>query len=749
MGASAIRDSVATSHQFARLLQSVVELPSKTPKFCTFPAALDPRVARALEYAGIHQLYSHQAASIGASLGGADVMVTTGTGSGKSLCYVVPALQNAVIEPAARAMLLFPTKALAQDQEGKLRAYQSLGLRAACYDGDTPLRKRAPIRKGANLILTNPDMLHVGLMPQHELWGPFFRSLRLIAVDEAHAYRGVFGSNVALILTRLLRICDWYGSRPQIVATSATLRDPALHFERLTGRKATVIDDDGGPVGDRLLMFFSAADPEEAEDFSANVAAGNLLADLVRKGVRTMAFCRSRIATEIVLNVCRRELSRGGGDGAKVDSYRGGYTQEERRKIESDLFEGRLIGLATTNAMELGVDVGDLEAVVMNGFPPGPSSFWQQSGRAGRGGKPGMAFAIAQADPLENLQAKRPEFILEAKLEPLVVTRENPHILRRHLLCASYERPLVESDVSAFGDSAAGIVRELVDAGELHESAGRLFFPGHRSPAARFNIRGAGDESVTLRCGERALGTMEKWRAIQNAHPGAIYLHRGESFRCERADWTKGEVQVTPVEPDYFTKPVVQSTVEVRVGLQEDQGKAVRIELDALHVTQAVLAYRMIPLHKGMAEQRVPIEAPIQEMDTLGVQIAFPDLESLGEEGDGVSPAVHACEHALMSVAPAIAGCDRMDLGSSWYALHADSHLPAVFVYDTVPGGVGLAEELFANRQRWLQAALDVLQACPCEFGCPLCLLSPYCESANDLLDKAQAIGLLRAALTL
>lgn len=704
-------------------------------------AALSERL-KALE---VEKLYAHQAQAYDAVMSGRDVVVVTGTNSGKTMCYNLPALQMCLSEPAARALYLFPTKALAQDQLGRLETLaDGLNVRVATYDGDTPQTQRSGIRRQSHIVLTNPDMLHVGIMPGHDHWARFFKALRLIVIDEMHIYRGVFGSNVGNVLRRLLRLCEWHRTRPQIVACSATIGNPEDLFKRLTGRKSTLVDVDGSPSGKRTFVFWNPPELGNGQRLSANVATSEIVASLTEGGMRTLAFSRARVSAELVLRYTRKRVEAGGIVAPKsIESYRAGYTAKERREIEQALFKGKLLGLSATNAMELGVDVGALDAVVMNGYPGTASSFWQQAGRAGRGLKDGLAVFVAHDDPLEQFLVRQPDTLLKSRNENVGANPENPQILSQHLLCAAHERPIAPNELSRFGPTALDIAEGLDRSGELEFRAGLFFYPAYEPPALRVNIRGTGTEQVRLIVDGEELGTMERSRAMRSAHDGAVYLHRGATFLVTKLDLDMSRADVIPFDADYYTQAITQSLLDPKVEIRTAEMGDYRVSLAGVTVTDIVSGFRKKSLDGDSVLGVEDLDLPPTTYDTVCVRL---DLPPLDEEGDlnAQIGGIHGVEHALMAVAPLLAGCDRADLGSAWYTVFPDRMRPAVFVFDHTPGGVGLCEKLFDSATGWIRAAQQLLVSCECEIGCPGCLYSARCEVSNEALDKGAAIAYLR-----
>jgi DEAD/DEAH box helicase domain-containing protein len=721
-----------------------VQIPARDAVYADIPDEIPDMLRGWLGQAGIKQLYSHQAEAVEGFSRGEDLMVLTGTGSGKSLCYVLPALKACLDEPAARCLFLFPTKALAQDQLGKLgELIPADQVLCATYDGDTERSGRSAIRRQANIVLTNPDMLHIGMLPGHENWLRFLKNLRLIVIDEAHVYRGAFGGHFGWVIRRLLRLCAWHGARPQIIACSATISNAAQHFEDLTGRTASLITKDGAPQGEKQVLVVEAVDDEAGEARSPNSEVAEILAEAVTHGVKTMVFCRSRNGVELVLRAGRNELKRLGGDPEWIDAYRGGYTPTERRDIENRLFSGDLRGITTTNAMELGVDVGGLDLVILNGYPGSRASFWQQSGRAGRGGRGGMAMMLAHADPLEQFLARRIN-LLAGEPEPSLASIRNPLIASRQLKCAIYERPMTWGEIDGVG--ARAVAEDLLNAGEIHDSAGMLFFPAHRTPAGEVNIRSADNESVQLFVGGTSLGDMEKWRAMQGAHVGAVHLHRGESYIVEAVDFSKGVAFFAKFDGDYYTQPVVQSVIESRAVLEEDDQGDRRASLEAVSVTTLVTGYRKMSLKGNVVLSDEELEPMSRTIDTIALRfgMTYGGVKGFELGVESATGGVHALEHALAAVAPLVAGCDRRDLGSSWYLMAPDRMEPAVYLYDVAPGGLGLVEQCYRERATLVRRALELVDGCKCADGCPLCILSALCECRNENLNKSVVLALLR-----
>jgi DEAD/DEAH box helicase domain-containing protein len=491
-------------------------------------------------------------------------------------------------------------------------------------------------------------------------------------------------------------------------------------------------------------VFWNPPEIAEGHRLSANVATSEILASLTENGLRTLAFSRARVSAELVLRYTRRRVKDAGHvDPACIESYRAGYTAKERRQIEQALFKGKLLGLSATNAMELGVDVGGLDAVVMNGYPGTASSFWQQAGRAGRGSRDGLAVFVAHDDPLEQFLVREPKTLLGARNESVGANPGNPQILSQHLLCAAHERPIAPSELTRFGEGAIDVAEGLDRSGELEFRAGLFFYPSLEPPALRVNIRGAGGEQVRLILDGQELGTMERPRAMTSAHDGAIYLHRGATFLVTSLDLEASRAEVIPFEADYYTQSMVQSVLDPRVEVRSTDVGRSHAGLAGVTVTDMVTGFRKKSLDGDSVLGVEPLDLPPMTYDTICVRLDLPPLDEDGDVNAQIG-GIHGLEHALMAVAPLLAGCDRGDLGSAWYAVFPDTMRPAVFVFDKTPGGVGLCERLFESLTGWLRAAHQLLASCKCEGGCPACLYSPRCEAGNEALSKAGTLALLQ-----
>ncbi|WP_433291317.1 DEAD/DEAH box helicase [Pseudonocardia sp. CA-142604] len=742
-------------------LRHSVHMPPRPGRPVEWPGWVPQEVREAFGRSGVQAPWSHQADGAALAHAGQDVVVATGTASGKSLVYQLPVLARFAEDPRATALYLSPTKALAADQ---LRALDALGLpdvRPAPLDGDTPMDARDWARRHGRWLFSNPDMLHRSLLPQHGRWTAFLRRLQFVVVDECHTYRGVFGSHVALLLRRLLRVCARYGSRPTLVLASATVAEPAAFASRLTGRDVVAVTDDGSPgAGRTVALWEPPLLPELAGENGAPVrrAAGaeasRMLADLVVEGARTLAFVRSRRGAEVTALGAQRLLAEVDPALAeRVAAYRGGYLPEERRALEAALVRGELLGVATTNALELGVDIAGLDAVVVAGFPGTRASFWQQSGRAGRARDEALVVLVARDDPMDTYLVHHPEALLGAPVEGCVLDPLNPYVLGPQLVCAAAELPVTEHDVSeVFGGApAAAVLDELVADGVLRRRPTGWFWPSTRErPAASVDIRGSGLGQVAMVEAEtgRMLGTVDGPSAPATAHPGAVYLHRGESYLVEELDLEAGVALVSSADPDWRTDARSTADVEVaRVLAHHDLGD-VRVSFGEVTVTSQVVGYqRRAP--DGTVLETVPLDLPEQTLWTRGV---WYDIDEGALIAAGVPPvripgALHAAEHAAIGLLPLFAICDRWDIGGMSTALHPQTGRPTVFVHDGHPGGAGFAERGHAVLAAWLTATRDAIGGCECRTGCPSCVQSPKCGNGNVPLDKAGAVIVLGVVL--
>jgi DEAD/DEAH box helicase domain-containing protein len=710
------------------------------------PEGLAPVVAEAVRRRGVDGLWSHQAEAWEALAAGQSAIVTTGTASGKSLAFSLPVLDAIARDPHARCILLFPTKALAQDQARALTALRVPGVRPAIYDGDTPIERRADVRRSANVILTNPDMLHVGVLPHHDRWGDVLHNLRFVVVDEAHVYRGVFGSHVGNVLRRLRRLAAAYGAEPQLVLASATIANPAELGQTLTGVPLRVIDVDTAPRPTREIVLWnpSLLDPELGTRASALAEASRLLAGLVDRGLRTICFAKSRKAAELVHRFTVERLDR--TTARRLSPYRAGYTAEQRREIERRLVEGELLGVSATDALELGIDVGELDCAISVGFPGTVASLRQQWGRAGRR-TPGLAVLVASEDALDQFFMREPEALLLRTVEAAILDPANPRILAPHVLAAAYEGPLVEDDAATLGPEALALAPTL---DELRRTPAGWVWTGRDHPAARVSLRSGDTEAFAIvdeTTGD-VLGLVERERAFTTVHEGAVYLHLGEQLLVTSLDPVARVALVRPVEVDWYTQVRKESETFIEETQRSAGVAGVELHLGRVAVTEQVVAYHRKAIADGSTIEVVPLAQPPSTFVTEGIWFSPDDplLEGLSEMPRLLS-SLHAAEHALISVLPLWAMCDRWDIGGLSTNVHPQTARPTVFVYEGHAGGVGIAERGFDRFAGWAGDTQELLRGCPCSDGCPSCVQSPKCGNLNEWLDKGGARTLLERML--
>ena len=794
---------LATDPRLVHLTRIPARLPRAAPLATPLPQIVRDRL-------GVDAFWSHQAEAIDLARAGRSVAIATGTASGKSLCYQAPIAEAIVtgLRPAT-AMLIFPTKALAQDQLRALTEMDIPKLVASTYDGDCSPEARTWVRQHANVVLTNPEMLHHGILPHHARWATFLMRLRFVVVDELHLLRGIFGTHVAHLLRRLRRLCARYGSDPTFIFSSATIGQPEALASELCGRPVTAVTDDGSPRGERLFALWNpqrhagsdaftvpddlrsldalhrvdtllglpegaidlddiAADrvlgdgalddgvPGSVRRLSANRETAALTAALVRDGRRTIAFCRSRKGTEVVAADIGRRLPPGLAN--LVRPYRAGYLAAERREIEADLFFGRLRAVVATSALELGVDIGGLDACVLNGFPGTIASMWQQAGRAGREAQQSLAILVAGDDQLDQWFMTHPEDVFTRPPEPAVINPSNPFVLLPHLACAAYEQPLSHADERWWPELLDDGVRDLVVNDRLRlRPRGRgtrrepiAVWAGQGWPSHNVGLRGSSANEVRIALADGTLiGTADDGRACQLVHPGAIYLHQGQAFRVLELDHEDGVAIVEAHDGSEYTQPRTETQIAI---LATDDTRPVgrsTLSLGSVRVTSRVVGYRR---HDRFTSEMLGAETlhlPPSELITRSFWYEVP-ADLLLEAG--VAPTdwpgtLHAVEHAAIGMMPLFTICDRWDVGGVSTALQADTGQPTIFVYDAYAGGAGIAELGYRAADRHLRATHEVISSCPCDAGCPSCVQSPKCGNGNEPLDKGGAVALLRTLL--
>ncbi|MDN5768319.1 MAG: DEAD/DEAH box helicase [Humibacillus sp.] len=740
----------------SRLLH-VHEVPARAAQPGDWPEWTDPNLLGALLGAGIEAPWSHQVEVAQAAHDGRHVVVATGTASGKSLGYLLPSLTdlmagaNAPNGRGATALYLAPTKALAADQLSRVAGLALPGIRPATYDGDTPTDERRWIRDHANLVLTNPDLLHHSLLPGHERWSSFLRALRYVIVDECHVYKGVFGSHQAAVLRRLRRVAARYRSAPTFVFASATVAEPEAHATRLLGMPVTPVTTDGSP---RAAMTFALWEPPMSTDengvakrTSTLTEVGSLLAGCISEDVQTVAFARSRAGVEVVAKIAKERVS--GSLEGQVAAYRGGYLPEERRALEKALRSKEIVGLAATNALELGIDVSGLDAVLLAGWPGTLASLWQQAGRAGRSGERSLAVFVAADDPLDTFVVHHPESIFGRRVESTVFDPGNPHVLAPHLAAAAAELPITTDDFALFGPQTRTLLDALVARGILKQRPRGWFWARDDRPADHLSLRGAGEpvRIIETRTG-RVVGMVDEASAHSQVHTGAVHVHQGQAWVVTELDLDEHAALAVRGDPGWSTQARSVSEFEIGREIEHEQWGPLRCSFGAVTVRGQVVSFlRRLPGGEVIGEH--PLDLPVRSLSTKAMWWTMPVDELAGAEIDesDIPGAAHAAEHAAIGMLPLFATADRWDIGGVSTALHPDTGLPTILIYDGHPGGAGFAERGFRRARAWLGATLAAIVACECATGCPSCIQSPKCGNGNEPLSKAGAIALLDLTL--
>lgn len=742
-------------------------LEAREPRFGTLERPLSTRLRQRLAQDGIDQLFTHQARSVDRVRQGDHVVVVTGTASGKSLCYQIPVLEALEQDPGARALLLFPTKALAQDQLKMLRRLldeteDARSPRAGTYDGDTPANLRTRLRDDANLLLTNPDMLHSGVLPHHARWSGFFSRLQYVVVDEIHVYRGIFGSHVANVIRRLRRIATHYGADPIFICASATIANPGEHASRLLGAPVTVIDEDGSPRGRKHFLFWNPPRMGEMamERRSSNLEARDILVELIKDGYQTIAFVKARLLTEVLLRYCQEVLREaGGGLAAKLRAYRAGYLASERRKIEAALFSGELRGVISTNALELGIDVGSLDVVLLVGYPGTIASTWQQAGRAGRRQSESVAILIGHNAPIDQYLMQNPDYFFRNNPENAVLDPGNPHILLNHLRCAAFEIPIPVPEEGVWGDYAPAILDLLQDRTLVRQVKGRWFYASEDYPAATFSLRNSGENEYTIvdtSETNRVIGTIDEPSAFTQVHPQAIYLHDAETYLVDSLDLSERVAYLHKADVDYYTQAVTDSYIDAQDPELVRNWQAVALFFGECSIHEKVTMFKKIKFGSRDSLGYGQVDLPHWSLRTTALWFVLPApvLAKALEQGRVPADGLTGIANVLAEVVSLHVMCDPHDLGTAVDMRNTGG--PTVFVYDKYPGGLGYAQRAFHDFETMLASALRLIEGCPCEDGCPSCVGSPLPSSFHQdpdafskgrIPDKEAALILLHAAL--
>jgi DEAD/DEAH box helicase domain-containing protein len=730
------------------------------------PAARLPAALTALlQQEGIGQLYRHQADSYDAIQGGKDVVISTGTASGKSLCYHLPVLAGLIDDPESRALYLFPAKALAYDQLGNLeRMVAAAGLadlaRPACYDGDTPTHQRPGIRRRATILLSNPDMLHQSILPYHAKWAGFLARLRFVVLDEIHTYRGIFGSHVAGVIRRLQRLCRHYGSTPRFICCSATLGNPRELAERLTGREMVLVDRDGSPRGRRWFVLWNPPWLDEATRVSrrsGNVEAQHLMQALLEEGAGTITFTKARVVAELIYKYVSEALQRRRPDLARrLRPYRGGYLPLERREIERQLFTGELLGVCSTTALELGIDVGSLDASIMVGFPGTFCSLWQQAGRAGRRQDESLSIFVAYDDPVDQYLMRNPGFLFQRPLEQAIIDPDNPHILAAQLGCAAFELPLSAEDLAAFGPAATTVAQLLTEEGDLRYTADRHYWASPEFAAAQVSLRTISNATfaiVDVTDGRNeVIGQVDSISAPELVYPEAVYLHQGESYIVRELDQPARLARVERLEADYYTQPVLADECRITAERVRGECSGGRRFFGELTVRWQTIAFRKFKLYTQELIGQTVLDLPPQQINTTGLWLQPPEraLQATRQAGYEVYEALTGVRNLLMVALPPLAMCDRYDIGG--VVNTSQFGVGTIILYDRYEGGVGYTRHGYERCDELLRMAYELVSGCPCEDGCPGCVAPPNLRVPihhDPDLGRGYAIPDKRATLAL
>jgi len=744
-----IMDFLGRLEEDGRLVH-VERFPAVTARFGETEEPIPEAIRECL---GVDQLYLHQVEAIDRVRRGEHVVIATGTASGKSLCFQVPIAESVGrTEGPGTSLALFPTKALAHDQLRSFGRARFPGMVASTYDGDTDPDRRTWVRHHANTILTNPEMLHGSLLPNHSRWGAFFRRLDYVVIDELHVLRGVFGTHMAHVLRRLRRVAAHYGADPTFIFASATIGQPARLASELCGTPVLEINNDGAPRGERVFALLNPPllDETSGARTSTTSETSSAIASLVQMGCKTISFTASRKGTELVAGDVARRL--GAKHRDKIRSYRGGYLASERREIEEELSSGAVSAVIATSALELGIDIGGLDACVLSGFPGTIASMWQQAGRAGRDGQLSTSILVAGDDQLDQWFMAHPREVFDRPPEPAVINVENPFVTDPHLACAAYELPLHHGDLELWPEALDEGIRRLVINDQLQTrkrgAEPIAVWTGRGSPSRAIGLRSGSSHEVRIELDDGTLvGTVDEGRASQLVHTGAVYLHRGASFRVTRLDLEQRRAVIIPDDGGEYTQP--RSTTDIRV-LNEDNHRMVgssRLSLGAVEVTTQVVGYQRKERRTRKILGNYPLELPPQRLVTRAFWYTVDDalIERAEIEMVDLPGTLHAAEHAAIGMLPLFTICDRWDVGGVSTAFHGDTEAPTIFIYDGYPGGTGIAELGFDAADRHLAATLALIVACTCLDGCPSCVVSPKCGNGNDPLDKQGAIQFLRA----
>lgn len=731
-------------------VEHVEVIPPRGPQYGDLEHELCPPLKKYLQTHYI-RLYTHQAEAVDSILEGKHIIITTPTASGKTLAFNTPVFHTLFVDEDATALYLYPMKALANDQLNVLlHLEKATGIKvfSSIYDGDTPQNARAKIRERSRIIVTNPYALHQYL-PWHQKWARFFQNLKIVVIDEAHTYRGVFGSNVALLLRRLRRVCDRYGSTPQFVLSSATLANPEELSRRLVGEVCEVVSKEGSGRGQKFFLFWNPPflDDHKIVRRSPHQETVDLLTTHLRHGFQTLCFTVSRRMAELVATWAKNMLAQEKDDCAdRIATYRAGYLPQERRRIEEKLRRGDLHGVVSTVALEVGIDIGSLDSVIISGYPGTIISTWQQAGRSGRGMEDSAAVLVAFDGPLDQYIVKHPQKFFGSSPEHAIVDLENPYILMGHVLCASAEFPLTDADTIFFGSQFSEARQELVKERLITRTPRGWIYSGLARPAEVVHLNAISDRTVTVWCEGELLETMDFVQANREVYPGAVLLHQGETYLVRKLDLVSMTATAEAKTVDYYTE--AQEVTDVGI-VERLRTKDSRIELSVgdVNVTEHHPSYRLKRYDRVLGHR--PLNLPPVDFESVGMWFTIPPEveDEVKESGCDFAGGLHAVEHGMIAMAPLYAMCDRWDLGGLSASFHADTGRPTIFIYDAFEGGIGISEKCYELFDDLVRATQELIRDCECEEGCPSCIFSPKCGNDNRPLDKQAALILLQGLL--
>ena len=723
------------------------ELAPQAARYAPYPARTHQRLIDALRGRGVDALYTHQAQALDAVLRRENVVVVTPTASGKTLCYNLPVVQAILDEPETRALYLFPTKALAQDQMQELHGLVTdlaVDIKTFTYDGDTPGDARRKVREAGHVVVTNPDMLHTGILPHHTKWVKLFENLRFVVIDELHQYRGVFGSHVANVIRRLLRVCSFYGSEPIFICCSATIANPRELAQNIVRKPVTLVDDNGAPRGPKTIAVYNPpiVNRELGIRESSVSAARTIGSRLLQAGVQTIVFAPSRVRVELLLRYLREALKQRLGEPQKVEGYRSGYLPNERRAVERGLREGRIRGVVTTNALELGVDIGGLDAAVLTGYPGTLASAWQQMGRAGRRHEPAFSVIVSSSSPLNQYVAAHPEYLFETSPEAGLVDPDNLLVRISHMKCAAFELPFDEGE--EYGANSADLLEMLTDEGVLVKAGGRYHWMAEVFPAESVSLRSAAiDNFVVIEQGPkpRVIGEVDRPAAPLLIHDEAIYMHAGQQYHVDKLDWHEKKAYVRKVDVDYYTDANLAVDLEVLESFERAPATGCEVDHGEVAVRDVATIFKKLKLDTNENVGWGKISIPEQSRHTTGYWFALGEDAADGLGRAELQDGLWGMAHLLRNLAPIFLMCDPRDLQAVAQVRSTFTGRPTLFLYENQPGGVGMARRLFEIHVRLMEAAREVLAACGCPSGCPSCVGPSIGEHGTN---KRAAMTLLR-----